>query len=165
MAQLWRRRVLFVSVFLVTFTGVAAVMKVLPIRYSAAGTIIVAEQEPAAGAGSAAWVQKLGDPADLESQLLVIRSPRMMRLALSQPGVLAAIEQECQYAGRPSSFGPLAGLLGRGVVCDRLAASSEAALNWVETRYAVTSIGRSRVISVGYSVGACRTWPGLWPTR
>ncbi len=52
--------------------------------------MIVAEQEPSNSNASAAWAQKIGDPADVESQLLIARSPRVMRLAMQQPGVTEA---------------------------------------------------------------------------
>ena len=150
LAQFWRRKVLFGAVFAVTLGSVIAVMKMLPVRYSANGSIIVAEQEPAAGANSAAWVQKLGDPADLESQLLVIKSPRIIRLALARPGVAAAAQQECEAANRPSQLSPLTDLLGHKMRCAGFTADSEALLDWVDTRYAVTAAGRSRVINIGY---------------
>ncbi len=116
----------------------------------------MAEQEPASGAGSAAWVQKLGDPADLESQLLVIRSPRIVRLALAQPGVAAAAQEECAFAAHGSRLASLP-VIGRlfapGQTCDQLTAGSERLLAWVDTRYSVTAAGRSRVINIGYQSG------------
>ena len=63
----------------------------------------MAEPEPGANNASMAWIQKLGDPADLESQILVIRSPRLMRLA-AESGLAEAVMAECRYAvsrGRP----------------------------------------------------------------
>ena len=78
-------------VFLSTIAMTALALLVLPVRYLATGSVIIAEQEPGAGNTSNQWVQKIGDPADVESQLLVIRSPRVMRLVMADPGVANAV--------------------------------------------------------------------------
>ena len=77
--------------------GARAVL--LPVRYLATASVIVAEQEPGDSNVSGGWAQKIGDPADLESQLLVIRSPRLMRLAMNAPGVIPAVVEECDAGG------------------------------------------------------------------
>ncbi len=148
-AQLWRRRWLFAAVFITTLAAVIAVLMVLPSRYSASGSVIIAEQEPNIGNASAAWVQKLGDPADLESQLLLLRSPRMIRLAMAQPGFAAAAQTECAHDEAGSKFS-LGRLLGSATKCDSLTPDSAKLLDWVSSRYGVGAVGRSRVISVAY---------------
>ena len=69
---LWRRRaeacLLFGAIFLLSVVA----LFVLPTRYLAVGSVIVAEQEQTVESASSAWAEKIGDPADLESQLLVI---------------------------------------------------------------------------------------------
>ncbi len=145
--QLWRRRWTFTAVFLTTLSAALLMLKILPIQYSATGSIIVAEQEPSIGSPSVAWAQKLGDPADLESQLLLLRSPRMLRLAMAQPGVAEAAQAECQGAAPALS---LAFITGAGRSCANLRAGSAELLDWITTRYGVGAVGRSRVISVTY---------------
>ncbi|MEH2482647.1 succinoglycan biosynthesis transport protein ExoP [Nitrobacteraceae bacterium AZCC 2146] len=132
----WRHRQLFAAVFcgVMVLTVVALVM--LPVRYLATGSVIVAEQEPANSNASAAWAQKIGDPADLESQLLVVRSPRVMRLAMAVPGVLDAAVEECHARG--------------GSGCDKLKTDSGAFVDYVQTNYSIGAVGRSRVINISY---------------
>lgn len=132
----WRHRQLFAGVFcgVMVLTVVALVM--LPVRYLATGSVIVAEQEPANSNASAAWAQKIGDPADLESQLLVVRSPRVMRLAMAVPGVLDAAVEECHARG--------------GSGCDKLKTDSGAFVDYVQTNYSIGAVGRSRVINISY---------------
>ena len=143
--RVWRRKGRFAAVFLTVIGLTVVALLVLPVRYMATGSIIVAEQEPGVNSASAAYVQKIGDPADLESQLLVIRSPRVMRLAMSEK-VLDAATEEC----RASSGGLLGSVLGSGESCDRLKRDSAAFVDYVQTRYSIGAVGRSRVINISY---------------
>lgn len=148
LAQIWRRRMLFLAVFLATLAATAAAMLLLPVRYLASGSVIVAEQELLPSNASPASTQKLGDPADLESQLLLIRSPRVMRLALARPGVLDAVLDECIFETRNSLLRKLGGSVQDP--CSKLLPGSDALLEYVERRYQVGTVGRSRVIAVAY---------------
>lgn len=150
-APRWRQRKnllwkisLFVPVFVLVLAPFIGAILFIPKTYYSAGTIIIGDQEPNAGVPSPAWVQKLGDPADLESQLIIIRSRRMLRLALSKPGVLDAVQRECM--ARRSTW-----LLGGPAPdCKRLGPSSPDLLTYVEARYSVDAVGRSRVVAIGY---------------
>ena len=150
MTQLWRRKLLFSLVFVAVTGLVLVVIVMLPTRYKAAGSIIVAQQEPMGGDSSAAWVQKLGDPADLESHLLRIASSRMMREVLNRPGITAAIGQECEMLRTQSQVTALIDRLRHTPPCSALTADPDSMLDWITDRYSVASAGRSRVISVSY---------------
>jgi uncharacterized protein involved in exopolysaccharide biosynthesis/Mrp family chromosome partitioning ATPase len=132
----WRHRSLFAGVFCGVMIIAAVALVVLPVRYLASGSVIVAEQEPANSNASAAWANKIGDPADLESQLLVVRSPRVMRLAMAVPGVLDAAVEECHARGTSG--------------CDKLKTDSGAFVDYAQGNYAIGAVGRSRVINIGY---------------
>src|SRR5690242_1055278 len=94
--RLWRQKRVFLAVFLAIVGAAVAALVLLPVRYLATASVIVAEQEPGVANTSPAWAQKIGDPADLESQLLVIRSPRLMRQVMNAPGIIPAIVEECE---------------------------------------------------------------------
>jgi capsular exopolysaccharide synthesis family protein len=150
LAQLWRRKGICGGVFVGVLAIVGIAIAVLPTRYTATGSFIVAGQEPAAVDTSAAWVQKLGDPADLESHLLLIRSPRLLRAVLARPDVPAALLLECQTeASRP---GPelLLNYIHPDKSCQQQLATEDAMLDWVTLRYGAATAGRSRVINVSY---------------
>lgn len=140
LARLWERRRVFGVVFAATICLAVAALLVLPVRYLATASVIVAEQELGAGHSSPAWDQKIGDPADLESQLLVIRSPRLLRLVMNAPGVVDAVVRECSKGG----------LLGSSERCDRLKSDAGAFIDRVESRFSIASAGRSRVINISY---------------
>ncbi|WP_284416942.1 MULTISPECIES: exopolysaccharide transport family protein [unclassified Bradyrhizobium] len=138
-ARIWRRRGVFALVAGAVLALAVVALVVLPVRYLATASVIIAEQEPGANT-SAAWAQKVGDPADMESQLLVIRSPRLLRQIMSSPGVVDAVVGECQR-GR---------LLGSAEACQRLKTDVGAFIDHVDGRFSVASAGRSRVINISY---------------
>jgi uncharacterized protein involved in exopolysaccharide biosynthesis/Mrp family chromosome partitioning ATPase len=138
--RLWRQKRVFLAVFLATIGAAVAALIVLPVRYLATASVIVAEQEPGVANPSAAWAQKIGDPADLESQLLVIRSSRLLRQVMNAPGVIPAIIEECERGQ----------LLGSAERCQKLSTDPTGFIEYVESRFAVASAGRSRVINISY---------------
>ena len=146
LARVWRNRTLAAGVFGATFAVAVIALLVIPVRYLASGAIIIAEQEPNIANASAAWAQKIGDPADLESQLLVVRSPRILRLAMATPGALDAVLQECRYRAEHETLGRLSGVSA----CTRMVEDKDALIEYVQARYVVGSVGRSRVINIGY---------------
>ncbi|WP_024510553.1 exopolysaccharide transport family protein [Bradyrhizobium sp. ARR65] len=138
--RLWRRRRVFSAVFLATIGAAILALVVLPVRYLATASVIVAEQEPGVRNSSPAWAQKIGDPADLESQLLVIRSPRLLRQVMNAPGVVPAVVEECEYGS----------LLGSAERCQKLPSDAASFIDYIGGRYSVASAGRSRVINISY---------------
>lgn len=140
LTRLWRRR----RVFLIVAGGVMALtvvaLIVLPVSYVASGSVIVAEPEHVGNISPAA-AQKVGDPADLESQLLMLSSPRIIRLALAMPGVLDVAREEC--VAQSGFFAPRAR-------CETPGAESQALYEFAQLRYSFGNVGRSRVLSVSY---------------
>jgi Mrp family chromosome partitioning ATPase/capsular polysaccharide biosynthesis protein len=142
--QLWRRKKWFLWTALgIMLPALLAIMILRP-SYYAEGKIIIGEQDASTGNASAAYVQKLGDPADVESQLLVIESRRMLRLALTKPGVADALERECVAMRRDP-------LNTRSLRCESYGPESGDALDHASQRYAISAAGRSRVIAIGYT--------------
>lgn len=152
LVRLWRRRGIAAGVFAVVMTITVLALMVLPVSYLASGSVIVAEPEPGVPNQPAAWAQKIGDPADLESQLLLVRSPRVMRLAMAMPGAHDAVLRECRWQAGHGVLGTVLGVLmpSRGKSCDQLAPDSEELIDYVMARYKVGTVGRSRVITIAY---------------
>src|SRR4051794_14348467 len=138
-ARIWRRRGVFAIVAGAILVLAVIALIVLPVRYLATASVIIAEQEPGANT-SAAWAQKIGDPADMESQLLVIRSPRLLRQIMATPDVVDAVVSECERGH----------LLGSPDACQRLRSDTSAFIDHVESRFSIASAGRSRVINISY---------------
>jgi len=140
-AQLWRRRRTGLGVFVAVLLPALAVILMLSPVYFATGSVIIGNQEP--GGPAAGFAEKLGDPADLESQILVINSRRMLRLAMTRPGAREAVLRDCQQ----KSF--LRRLSGGGACADLLPGSQKL-IDYVAPGYTVGAVGRSRIISIGY---------------
>ena len=142
--QLWHQRTVFGLTFCAAFLLIMGLLLVLPVSYVATGAVIVTDLDPLVRNPSATSTQKIGDPADMESTILLIRSPRLLRLLLGEPGVPEAIESDCRAVSRQL----LARL--RPVDCSRLVGNAEAQFNWVDERFGISAVGRSRVLSVAY---------------
>ena len=138
--RLWRHRRVFAAVFLTTIAAAILALIVLPVRYLATASVIVAEPEPGVANVPPAWAQKIGDPADLESQLLVIRSPRLLRKVMNAPGVVPAVVHECEHAA----------LFGSAERCQKISSDEGRFIDYVDSHYSVASAGRSRVINISY---------------
>lgn len=140
----WQQRRVFAIVFVVVLAIAIAALLLLPHRYFASGSIIVAEPESGLALPPAGWAQKVGDPADIESQLVVIKSTRVMRLVLDAPGVIDAIRKEC------NARNPIIALFSL-MSCDDLTADSTTSIDYLLNNYTVGGAGRSRVITIGYT--------------
>ncbi len=143
LAAIWRQRIVFAAVFCGVLGFVVILLLVLPSRFIATGSVIVAEPETGLSLPPAGWAQKVGDPADLESQLLVVRSPRILRLVMQAPGVVDFAQAECRQSLRIP-------LLTTGS-CDDLTAGAPELLDYLQSHYSFGGAGRSRVISISYT--------------
>ncbi|MGR6431677.1 GumC family protein [Rhizobium sp. PAMB 3174] len=133
---LWRHRLLFAATFLgVSALAILVAYTVTP-KYVATGSVILAEPDPALTRTADAWSQKLGDPADLESQVVILESSRLLGMAAQQPGVYDAVMAECRAVGDSKCL-------------DFKPASTELT-DYVAKRYSAGAAGRSRVIEVSY---------------
>ncbi len=147
LTRIWRRRTLFATVFTLVVALAATALMIIQPQYVATGSVIVAEAEPGAHNASMAWIQKLGDPADIESQIQVIRSPRLLRLAIDS-GLAASVMAECRYAatrGRPEEISE-----SKQAACTKLTSNHDALVEYLLKRYTVASSGRSRIITIAY---------------
>jgi polysaccharide biosynthesis transport protein len=157
LTQVSRRRWLFAGVFTVTSAVLLTLMLVWPKSSRAVGQVVVAEEPLPSQPGSATSANdKIGDPADLDSQVLLLRSPRWQAQILDEPGVREALKQECDAVSRQWLTVVISRLRpnpGGGCAHDLavLDSAPEGALQWIGNRLAVQLEGQSRVISVGYT--------------
>ena len=148
LVRVWRRRSIALAIFCAVFSLAVIALIVLPVNYLAVGSVIVAEPEPGVANASAAWSQKIGDPADMESQLLVIRSPRVLRLMATEPDTIEVVLRECRYTADHRRLGWLFPWMGMS--CEKLKADSDELIDYLQARFLVGSAGRSRVINIAY---------------
>ena len=117
------------------------VLAAWPHHYSAKGTVIVGETD-----GSF----RLAEPVDIESQVALIRSPRLIRTVLAQPGVPDAVRQDCERATSwPAGLtGVTAAACGGGV---------DEAIAYAARQAHVGPVGASRVVEVKYTAATPET--------
>ena len=117
------------------------VLAAWPHHYSAKGTVIVGETD-----GSF----RLAEPVDIESQVALIRSPRLIRTVLAQPGVPDAVRQDCERATSWS-----AGLTG--VTAAACGGGVDKAIAYAVRQAHVGPVGASRVVEVKYTAATPET--------
>jgi len=142
-ALLHRRRRILTLVFVLTLAPVVAAACFWPPMYYAGASVIIGNMEPGNGpsGGLATLIEKLGDPADLQSQIFIAKSPRMLRLALEHTGVIATLQEDCRQR--------ISSRLGLSD-CDGLEPSSQKALDYLSGHSSVSSVQQSRIISISY---------------
>jgi polysaccharide biosynthesis transport protein len=154
--QIGRRRWLFLSVFAVVSTVLLTIMLVWPKTYRATGEVLVAQEPLPAEPGTvSASAEKVGDPADIDSQVLLLRSPRWQGKILAEPRVREALRRECEVVSAQWLTIVIARIRLERDGCARdlakLDTAPERTLEWINGRFSVQPEGQSRVISVSYT--------------
>lgn len=150
--RLRRQKAIFSLVFSGVLGTAALLFSITPNAYLAAGAVIVVDTpSQVAGSGvSPAAEQKLGDPADMDSQIIVAKSPRLLASMASDPRMVRAVEQDCELVRLHAPTNRLRATLGwPAKPCDMSSANGKAA-DWLQDQFRVASAGRSRVIQIAY---------------
>ncbi len=136
-----RRGLLFLAVAVGVYATVVIALFVLPARYVATSSIIVAEQTASVDGAPPIGSDKVGDPADVESQIVQVRAPRLLRLVIARPDVRALPLPDCDRTRDASS-------------CANSTSGSDALLDYLQQHYSVSAVGRSRVINIAFDAGS-----------
>ena len=130
---------------------VGTVFSALSRTYRASAALMVASNEAVLHSGtSTAEAQRLGDPADIESQMLMLRSPRLVRMILDDPKITTALVEDCVAARTDTWATKLIARATKPADCEVLATDRQAALQRLEGAFPVGPTGRSRVIEVSF---------------
>ncbi len=158
--RLRRRKGWFAAVFVVVLALVVVVLAALPRTYRASAQLIVASDETLVGGANQPQTQRaVGDPADLESQTMLLRSARLMGGILERPAVQAALLAECE-ATRASSWtdepravlaGYLPDLFEEQKPCAETLSDRQNALGRLDGGFGIGGVGRSRVLDVSFT--------------
>ena len=152
LSRLARRKWWFAAGFLLTASVVAGTFTAMQEMYRTSAALMVSGNEAVLrDGGSSAEAQRLGDPADVESQMLMLRSPRLARIILNDPAVVAALVADCEVAHRGTW---LTSLLARAQPvpgCSPAEMDIQRMLRRLEAGFAIGPTGRSRVIDVAFT--------------
>jgi len=149
LSRLRRHKLVFCGIFVLTLGFMGAIYAVAPRTYHGQASIILAAAEPVLGGKDPVVEQRHGDPADLQSQALVLHSLNLLQKIVAQDEVATLIERECQ-AAKVEALGRLREIL-RPVDCDKYETDKVAAAEYLQSRLGVSEDGRSRVINVSYT--------------
>lgn len=151
LARLARRKSWCILGFVLTAALVAGAFTALPGTYRASASLLFASNEAVLRSGnSSAEAQRLGDPADIESQMLMLRSPRLARIILEDPKVVEALVADCEATREGTWATRLMTLALKPSTCDAIATKAEAGLRQLEGGFSIGPTGRSRVIEVSF---------------
>jgi capsular exopolysaccharide synthesis family protein len=148
-SRLRRRKLVLCVIFLLTLGFTGAIYAVVPRTYQGQASIILAASEPVLGGKDPVVEQRLGDPADLQSQALVLHSLNLLHSVGSEPSIAALIKRECELRKTE----PLARVreIVRPTDCNIYQTNKVAAAQYLQAYLGVSADGRSRVINVADS--------------
>lgn len=151
LARLGRRKAWCLLGFVVTAAAVAVGFSALSPTYRASAALMVASNEAVLRTGtSTAEAQRLGDPADIESQMLLLRSPRLARMILDDPRVGDALAADCEATRQGTWMTALIARVLPPASCEEIATDRKAALQRLASGFSIGPTGRSRVIEVSF---------------
>ena len=151
LTRLGRRKTWCLLGFSVAVGIIALAFTALPRTYRASAALMVASNEAVLrDDNSSAEEQRLGDPADIESQMLMLRSPRLMGMILDDPKVQDALVADCEAKQRGTWATKLAAIVLKPPACAGIATDRRAGLGWLESGFSIGPTGRSRVLEVSF---------------
>ena len=149
-SQLRRRKFVFTVVATTVAALVAGAYFLLPKYYMAMSAVTVSPPQQILGTSAPGELEKLGDEADLQTQLEVISSPRLLGQILTSADIAGALRNECEVQQSVSWSARIKNAVGLGNTCDELLGTTEEGVEWLKQHLSVSVAGRSRVIDVGY---------------
>ncbi|AWV20066.1 Tyrosine-protein kinase (capsular polysaccharide biosynthesis) (plasmid) [Roseomonas mucosa] len=149
--RLRRRKAWLIGTFVLVMGVSAAALSSLPRSYRAASSVVIADNGALVDTQTPAQAARIGDPADLESQILLLRSVGLLELLLDRPEIRDQLLAECR-AFRSASWLELAKThFLNPVACEDAVADRSAMLERLEGGFAIGTVGRSRVIEVSFT--------------
>lgn len=150
--RLRRRKLWLAGTFGLTLAAVAAALFSMPRSYRSSASVVIADNGALVDSSSQAQAARIGDPADLESQMLMLRSTRLFEAVLQREDVRQALLRDCQAARGASWIATLRNRLSPPETsCDQELDDRRAMLERLDGGYAIGTVGRSRVIEIGFT--------------
>jgi succinoglycan biosynthesis transport protein ExoP len=151
LARLGRQKTWLVVGSVLTLTATCVLYSALSVTYRASAAIMVASNEVAlASSNSGAEAQRLGDPADIESQMLMLRSPRLAHIILDDPKVADALIADCKASRMGTWFNRLVARAIPPAPCKSGQEGFQDELQRLQAGFSIGPTGRSRVIEVSF---------------
>lgn len=150
LSRIARRKIWFLAGFLLTGAAVGGAFSVMPGTYRASAALVVAGNDAVLRSGNSADQQRQGDPADIESQMLMLRSPRLMSIILNDPKVQAALVADCEAARDSTWLTRLLLQAQKPRPCTDVVDDRQEGLTRLGAGFVIAPTGRSRVIEAAF---------------
>ena len=151
--RLRRRKSWFIMTTALTAVVVSGIYSITPNSYRAQGNVLIVatSNDSSMSTQNPQAMEKVGDAADIESQLILLRSPQLLHELLeTNPSILASVMQECSNM-KSTPLAQLKEQVHNSKKCSEILGTIEDQVEWLSGRYEIASAGRSRVISVTYT--------------
>lgn len=152
-SRLRRRKFWFFATSALTAGVVCSVYMITPKSYRAAGSVLIAATsgDSMIAQQNTQAMEKLGDAADMESQLLLLRSPSLLHNIINKdPAIVNALMKEC-LENTQSFMANIKSYIRKPKQCDEMLADEDSQVAWMAGGFDVSAAGRSRVIQVNYT--------------
>jgi capsular exopolysaccharide synthesis family protein len=136
---------------------VMAVKYMLAPQFTATSAVLIEPDQSPIEKRDATSDYRGTDSAEVESQVEIMHSPRLLQAMLQQKGTREALLRACLYSRNHSSLGfiasyvdtarQFAGISGKAMSCD---VDGPAAIEAVGKNFSIYQVGRSRVVSVNF---------------
>jgi uncharacterized protein involved in exopolysaccharide biosynthesis len=153
LSRLRRRKTWFFITTALTSVMVVGAYSITPKSYRAAGSVLIAATsgDSVVAPQNGQAMEKLGDAADMESQLLLLHSPSLLHAILqNNPKIVDSLMRECEE-DRETILATLKSYIREAKSCEQILADEDSQVNWLTNNFDVAAAGRSRVISVNYT--------------
>ncbi len=152
-SRLRRRKMWFLTTTLLTASAVGATYIITPKTYRAAGDVLIVATsgDSMVAPQNAQAMEKLGDQADMESQIILLRSPSLLHSIIEKdPTIVDALMRECQENSN-AVMTKLKSYVRDVKPCNEVLGDEDSQVAWMSNSFDVSAAGRSRVIAVSYT--------------
>jgi succinoglycan biosynthesis transport protein ExoP len=153
-----RRWRVFAVVSILVAAMVMTASRVLVPQFTATSAVLIEPDRSPIERHDTTGDNPIADSAEVESQVEMIRSPRLLQAMLRLESVRDALTRACQYSAAHSSFATLglyldrvrryAGMAANSAPC--IFDQSSAVVDAVGRDFTIFQVGRSRVVSVSF---------------
>lgn len=159
MSRLRRRWGTFVLVFVVVAGAVIGLKFLLVHQYTAMSAVLIEpDRSPIGRRDGGSGDSQSADASEVESQVEMIRSPRLIQAMLQSDEVRAALNRACEYSASQSSFGTINEYVAKAR--QKLGFPAKAAscvfdgdgevIDALSKKFTIFQVGRSRVASIAF---------------
>lgn len=158
LARVRRRLGTFLIVFVLVGGAIMGVKFLLVPQYSATSAVLIEPDRSPIERRDTSADSSSADAAEVESQVEMMRSPRLLQAMLQSPDVRADLVRACEFSNKQVSLGPLGAYFAKLRVMVRFPSKATRcdfdgntdAVEAISKKFTIFQVGRSRVASITF---------------